>query len=84
MASSWHTHLFGLVLVLLNVALCSNSLSFYLTPGAKRCLKEEVHKQQMVVGQYSISDGDPPISILVSAAYADSHSSAVYGSSYHL
>ncbi|XP_065184134.1 transmembrane emp24 domain-containing protein 10-like [Sycon ciliatum] len=64
MASLWLAKSGGIVAVLLSLSVCANGLSFYLTPGEKRCLKEEVHKQQMVVGQYSISDGEPAVSIL--------------------
>ena len=38
--------LFGLV----------NGLSFVLEAGVKRCIKEEVHKDVLVVGEYEFSD----------------------------
>ena len=34
----------------------ANSLSFVLTPGQAKCLKEEVHKDVLVTGEYKLSE----------------------------
>ena len=45
-------------LVLLLASLVSvESVMFYLSAGGKRCLKEEIHKDVLVTGEYSLSEG---------------------------
>ena len=35
----------------------ADSLMFYLEPMAKKCLKEEIHKDVLVTGEYDLSEG---------------------------
>lgn len=42
--------------ILCDLILLVNSLSFTLPSGAKKCLKEEVHKDVLVTGEYKLSD----------------------------
>lgn len=53
------------IAVFFSLVLSVTPLSFYVTPGTKRCVKEEVHKSQMVVGQYSVSGDLPGVAITV-------------------
>lgn len=52
------------VLILITQTLCIN---FHLTPGVKKCLQEEVHKNDIVSGEYLIYQDNVhiPVSILV-------------------
>lgn len=43
-------------LYLFDVILLVSSLSFTLPSGAKKCLKEEVHKDVLVTGEYRLSE----------------------------
>ena len=41
------------------VALCVitiDALMFHLSPNQKKCLKEEIHKDVLVTGEYELSD----------------------------
>lgn len=42
--------------ILCEVILLVSSLSFTLPSGAKKCLKEEVHKDVLVTGEYRLSE----------------------------
>ena len=44
------------VLVLLSVLLGGHSISFSLEPDVRKCIREEVHKDVLVVGEYRLSD----------------------------
>ena len=37
--------------------ICIDGLSFHLAPHTRRCLKEEIHKDVLVTGEYELSDG---------------------------
>ena len=50
------TSFIALFVVLLNCLALVSSLSFTLPPGQKKCLKEEVHKDVLVTGDYKLSD----------------------------
>ena len=46
-----------LLLVFLSVTISSvQSISFNLVPEVKKCIKEEVHKDVLVVGEYTLAD----------------------------
>ncbi len=49
--------LMQLALILGTIFGCTNGLMFHLTPNTKKCLKEEIHKDVLVTGEYEISDG---------------------------
>ena len=53
-----------LVQILIRQTLCIN---FYLTPGVKKCLQEEVHKNDIVSGEYHIYQDNVhiPVKVLV-------------------
>lgn len=42
--------------VLLNYFALVNTLSFTLPPGQEKCLREEVHKDILVTGEYRLSE----------------------------
>ena len=42
--------------VLLNYCALVRTLSFTLPPGQEKCLREEVHKDVLVTGEYRLSD----------------------------
>lgn len=45
------------LVILLSCALASvDALMFHLSPNQKKCLKEEIHKDVLVTGEYDISD----------------------------
>ena len=44
------------ILLLLSVATQSLGISFLLPVGVKKCLREEVHRDVLVVGEYHLSD----------------------------
>lgn len=44
------------VLVLLACAHSAHSLMFYLTPNERKCLKEEIHKDILVKGDYELTE----------------------------
>lgn len=46
----------SLIILLLAVVLV-NSLRFYVPPKEKKCLKEEIHKNVVVTGEYEFSQG---------------------------
>ena len=46
----------GLVLVLYCFPMTIHCLRFYLQPNTKRCLKEEMRKDVLVTGEYTLSD----------------------------
>ena len=49
--------IFTLVVVLLSSLLALvNSLAFILPAGSKKCLKEEVHKDVLVTGEYKLDE----------------------------
>lgn len=51
------TRLSLLVLVFLSVAVLPVlSISFNVAPDASKCLREEIHKNVLVVGEYKLSD----------------------------
>ena len=35
---------------------CSDALRFHLPPNTKKCLKEEIHKDVLVTGEYEMSE----------------------------
>ncbi|CAB3398026.1 unnamed protein product [Caenorhabditis bovis] len=45
------------ILVLMAIALTANALRFYVGPKEKKCLKEEIHKNVVVSGEYEYSEG---------------------------
>lgn len=47
---------FQLFLILI-LSTLSNAVRFYLQPGTKRCLKEEMRKSVISTGEYELSDG---------------------------
>lgn len=49
-------NLAGLVLVLYCLPLSIHCLRFHLQPNTKRCLKEEMRKDVLVTGEYTLSD----------------------------
>ena len=60
----WHLLAVHLVLILITQTLCIN---FYLTPGVRKCLQEEVHKNDIVSGEYHIYQDHVhiPVKVLV-------------------
>ena len=45
--------------LVLTVAICLSTvdaLMFHLSPNVKKCLKEEIHKDVLVTGEYELSD----------------------------
>lgn len=47
-----------LIYVLLAVCLSNvEALMFHLSPNQKKCLREEIHKDVLVTGEYELSDG---------------------------
>jgi len=56
-----------LLMVLLGLWVAgADSLMFYLQPAAKKCLKEEIHKDVLVTGDYDLSDaGDQKTNLIV-------------------
>lgn len=44
------------VVLLLAVAHTAHSLMFYLTPNIRKCLKEEIHKDILVKGDYELTE----------------------------
>ncbi|KAG8437891.1 hypothetical protein GDO86_008549 [Hymenochirus boettgeri] len=47
---------FALVFVLCFFLPCIRGISFYLPPQDKKCLKEEIHKDVLVTGEYEVSE----------------------------
>jgi len=45
-----------IALCLLVVIVCVESLMFHLSPNQKKCLKEEIHKDVLVTGEYTLSE----------------------------
>lgn len=45
-----------LVLLVFGLLRASLSISFYLDPDSKKCIREEVHKDVLVVGDYEVED----------------------------
>ena len=42
------------------IAICLaniDALMFHLSPNTKKCLKEEIHKDKLVTGDFELSDG---------------------------
>lgn len=44
------------ILILLTIATTAFGISFQLPVGVKKCLREEVHRDVLVVGEYHLSD----------------------------
>uniref|UniRef100_A0A0M3I291 GOLD domain-containing protein n=1 Tax=Ascaris lumbricoides TaxID=6252 RepID=A0A0M3I291_ASCLU len=47
--------LLGVILVMFE---CSSALRFYVPANGKKCLKEEIHKNVVVTGEYELSEGN--------------------------
>ena len=45
------------VVLLLASLVSVESVMFYLPANSKRCLKEEIHKDVLVTGEYALSEG---------------------------
>ena len=48
-----------LIALALLVVLCTHSvrgISFHITPDERKCIREEVHKDVLVVGEYKLSE----------------------------
>ncbi|XP_063801147.1 transmembrane emp24 domain-containing protein 10-like [Pseudophryne corroboree] len=39
----------------------AGAISFYLPPGSKKCLKEEIHKDVLVTGDYEVAEQQPAL-----------------------
>jgi len=53
--------------LVLTVALCLSTvdaLMFHLSPNHRKCLKEEIHKDVLVTGEYELSDAPGQIANL--------------------
>jgi len=48
--------LFAVALAYYTVPMGVNGLMFHLSPNQKKCLKEEIHKDVLVTGEYNLSD----------------------------
>ena len=46
----------GLLIFYACALTCIDALMFQLSPNQKKCLKEEIHKDVLVTGEYDISD----------------------------
>lgn len=44
------------LLVCLGLTAPAHSISFNIVPDVKKCLREEIHKDVLVVGEYKLSD----------------------------
>ncbi|VDN52916.1 unnamed protein product [Dracunculus medinensis] len=45
------------LLLLISILPYSNAIRFYLPPNGRKCLKEEIHKNVVVTGEYEFSEG---------------------------
>ena len=56
---SVHEVAMRLIELVLLIVLCSSSvrgISFHITPDERKCIREEVHKDVLVVGEYKLSE----------------------------
>lgn len=53
--SEMNLSLLGVILVMFE---CSSALRFYVPANGKKCLKEEIHKNVVVTGEYELSEGN--------------------------
>lgn len=51
------SEMFISLLLLISILPYSNAIRFYLPPNGRKCLKEEIHKNVVVTGEYEFSEG---------------------------
>ena len=59
-----------LAAVLCSVTIHVEALMFHLTPNQRKCLKEEIHKDVLVTGEYMLSDAPGQTASLKVRLYA--------------